>query len=189
MRVACRVMTDTTIFTCDWCGNRDFEMPADAAPERSSVELVLRGGRLHPAVAARAVPEWDGAERWVAVLCDRCMKRFAALFDLSLTTPVEREVLLRAQAVSVAHKSMFGIDDTPDSMRVPEPVASHPNAEPAPMSGDILDRSRGVQVASHSNPEPSYPDPDLTSVPASVGGSTSKRVSRRRKASSSPTSK
>lgn len=119
-------MSEAVAFTCDFCGTKEPELPVDVAIPHSSVELVLRGGRLKPQGLQHPTPEEDGSERWTASLCDRCAKRFGALLDLRLLDPVEIERELRAQSLEAARYAETGSMHVPNGMRVTEPTHVHP---------------------------------------------------------------
>ena len=90
---------ETINFQCDFCGVKSEEESAVWRRPRCSIELVLRGSRFATVSSSHslyglppglgATPETAEDERWAATLCDRCMKRVAALFGLSLETPEE----------------------------------------------------------------------------------------------------
>jgi hypothetical protein len=90
---------ETIRFQCDFCGMKSEEESVAWRRPRCSIELVMRGSRFatvsgsHPLYGlppgAGATPESAEDERWAATLCDRCMKRVAALFGLNLETPEE----------------------------------------------------------------------------------------------------
>lgn len=141
-------MSEAVTFTCDFCGMKEPALPADVAMSipHSSVELVLRGGRLKPQGLQHPTPEEDGSERWTASLCDRCAKRFGALLDLRLLDPVEIERELRAQSLEAARYAETGSMHVPYGMRVPEPVVVRSGAEQgAPPAAQYPNVSNSVE--------------------------------------------
>lgn len=99
-------LLETAIFRCDFCGARSEEEMIGWRRPRCSVEIILRGHRFvsrfdghtsatllgapfaPPPIPGDMPPPLDD-ERWSSALCDKCMKRIAALFGLPLETPEE----------------------------------------------------------------------------------------------------
>jgi len=86
---------ETVTFQCDFCGMKSEEESAVWRRPRCSVELVLRGRRFQTMLGSHSLygvpfsaPDIED-ERWAATLCDRCMRRIAALFGLGLETAEE----------------------------------------------------------------------------------------------------
>ena len=162
-------MSEAVAFTCDFCGTKEPELPADVAMgiPHSSVELVLRGGRLKPQGLQHPTPEEDGSERWTASLCDRCSKRFGALLDLRLLDPVEIERELRAQSLEAARYAETGSMHVPNGMRVTEPThvrpiektaaAFWPSSIPAAPAAQFPNNPASIVQESPAAPEASSP--------------------------------
>ena len=106
--------TVTSVFRCDFCGTQSEAEDASWVLPRCSVEFVLRGQRfmtIRPR-SAYEIPTDVGPitaeedERWTSYLCDDCMKRVSALFNLKLETKEERESRLNQEAAEIEARAV-----------------------------------------------------------------------------------
>lgn len=131
------------------------------------------------------IPVADGVEelgavvpesevRWVATLCDQCIRRIGGLFDLKLETP--EEITARHERERAAAPT-FPRGDKSGSMRA-EMVKHFPSG-PVPNRGGLIDQfpTPGHAYEAHAPYPASTSDNSFPSVPLGKNGEPSEDVS------------
>jgi hypothetical protein len=150
---------ETAVFRCDFCGQKSEEEVMGWRRPRCSIEIILRGRRfssrfdVHTSMTgfAQTPPTSNSVdspplledERWASTLCDKCMKRFAALFGLAIETPEETAIreahLVERTAQQIAERDAQALGLRAE-MVSHFPTIPSSSAAPAPSDGGLVEQ-------------------------------------------------